>query len=152
MFEIESCRNLFKVMQICDFNSRSKIDLEKWLKLCSNSFSSSISTVSKYMPLFRVLFSKDANCEEAPLNQAVKDIENSINETSTDINLIKIAKTNTRKTIDCHPNDGDKRKDLFDHYEGLCKRMVILKSVYEDLLIKKEVIKKEITRCSQRSK
>ena len=95
---------------------------------------------------------RDANCEEAPLNQAVKDIENSINETSTDINLIIIAKTNTRKTIDCHPNDGDKRKDLFDHYEGLCKRMVILKSVYEDLLIKKEVIKKEITRCSQRSK
>ena len=58
----------------------------------------------------------------------------------------------TRKAIDCHPNGGTTRSELFDHYEGLCKRMVILKNIYEDLVIKKEAFKREKVRCDQRSK
>jgi hypothetical protein len=102
--------------------------------------------------LFTNNYHIDVNCEETVLNQAVIDIDNSINETSINMNSIKIAKLNVRKVIDCHPNNDYERKELFEHYEGLCKRMVVLKNVHEDLLIKKGVIEKEITRCIQRSK
>ena len=75
-----------------------------------------------------------------------------MNQTQTNLESLKSAKMSTRKAIDCHPNGGTTRSELFDHYEGLCKRMVILKNIYEDLVIKKEAFKREKVRCDQRSK
>ena len=75
-----------------------------------------------------------------------------LNRTATDIDTVKEAKTSIRKAIDCHPVGGDTKRVLFEHYEGLCKRMVFMKNAYEDLKIKKKILAQEILRCNQRSK
>ena len=78
-------------------------------------------------------------------------IEGAINETLDSCNKIKVAKLNVRKSIDCYANMHPTKSFLFDHYEGLCKRMVKLKNVLSDLKLKKSVFEAERQRCTKRS-
>ena len=56
-----------------------------------------------------------------------------------------------RKIIDCKANVWGRQGDLYDHYEGLCRRRIIVRQVYEDLGIKKRILEKEKIRCAERS-
>lgn len=65
--------------------------------------------------------------------------------------MIIQAKMNLRLLIDCKANPVT-RDMLFDLYEDLQKRLIILLNVIEDLQIKKKLVDEEINRCSNRSK
>lgn len=95
---------------------------------------------------------KDAKCNSTVLSSSIEQINIELNQTQTNMDLLKTAKISTRKAIDCHPNGGGTKSRLFDHYEGLCKRMVILKNVYQDLIIKRNALEQEKLRCHRRSK
>jgi len=70
----------------------------------------------------------------------------------TDIEIIETAKKNVRTAIDCLENEDGIRAELFDKYEELCKRYIIMKNVLSDLDIKKNVLQQEKDRCSNRCK
>ena len=75
----------------------------------------------------------------------------SINQTESDLNVINEAKKNVRIAIDCRANI-ENRNEMFEHYNGLCKRAVIIRNVLSDLKIKVEILEKEKQRCQDRSK
>ena len=68
------------------------------------------------------------------------------------MDTIHVAKINLRKVIDCHANMSPTKSLLFDHYEALSKRFYALKSVVEDLKMKKTLFVAERKRCNERSK
>lgn len=67
------------------------------------------------------------------------------------ISDIIVAKTITRKYIDCNPIPA-KRDQLFQHYEGLCKRLHQIRNVKESLYYKRRFFQAELHRCNDRSK
>ena len=71
--------------------------------------------------------------------------------TETYINDIVVAKTNMRKMIDCDRNSNI-RDNLFEHYEGLCRRLIKIKNDKESLYYKKKMFEAELKRCTHRSK
>ena len=85
------------------------------------------------------------------LSNTINGINISISQIQSDVSVITAAKSNTRIAIDCRVNTGV-RSELFEHYEGLCKRNVILNNVLNDLKIKVDVLEKEKQRCQDRSK
>ena len=93
----------------------------------------------------------ESKCDPTSLSNTINGISVSINQTVSDINVIDDAKKNVRIAIDCRANTGV-RSQLFDHYEALDKRNVILKNVLSDLKIKMYVLEKEKQRCQDRSK
>lgn len=97
------------------------------------------------------LLCKDAKCNASLLATAVSGIDSNITTIQNNIDLIHTAKINIRKSIDCHFNANGTRADMFDQYEALCSRMVMLKNSIEDLTIKKAIIEREQERCEDRS-
>lgn len=97
------------------------------------------------------LFHVEAKCSDVTLQQTATDIKEILNNTVTSRVIIATAKANIRKILDCHVNV-DIRSQLFDHYEALCRRNVILKNTYDDFFIKLNVIQAEQNRCKERSK
>ena len=57
---------------------------------------------------------------------------------------------NLRKQIDCTNNA--LKGTIFNQYEEMCRRNVIIQSTLDDLKIKLNIIGKELQRCSDRSK
>ena len=93
----------------------------------------------------------EAKCDETKLSNSILDLENELNTTVENMEIIKTAKKNLRLVIDCKENEYT-REELFNHYENLIKRLVILKNVFEDLQMKKSVLQHEKKRCSERCK
>ena len=93
----------------------------------------------------------EAKCDATSLSNTINGINASINQTESDINVINEAKKNIRIAIDCRANTLN-RNEMFDHYEGLCKRIVIMNNVLTDLKIKVDILEKEKQRCQDRSK
>jgi len=93
----------------------------------------------------------ESKCDEASLQNAIYQIDVIINQSLNWTGIIDTSKTNLRKVIDCHANRNS-RVDLFNQYEKLCERKVIIQNVMSDMLIKKSILKKEIDRCGKRSK
>ena len=56
-----------------------------------------------------------------------------------------------RKMIDCQAYVWLRKEELFDHYESLCKRKIIIQQVLNDLKIKKTILENEKRRCADRS-
>uniref|UniRef100_A0A7M5XJA2 G8 domain-containing protein n=2 Tax=Clytia hemisphaerica TaxID=252671 RepID=A0A7M5XJA2_9CNID len=96
------------------------------------------------------LLCKESKCDQAALQTAIDEIGANITDISASIDAINLARNSLQKVIDCKANSGY-RDDLFDHYEGLCKRKVFIQQVYDDLMIKKTILQKEKMRCFNRS-
>lgn len=90
-------------------------------------------------------------CSSADLNNAITQIQTEMTSMNNSLSDIETARVNVRKAIDCKANTGI-REALFQHYSDLYKRKVIITQVYIDLQIKKDILSKELTRCSSRSK
>jgi len=93
----------------------------------------------------------EAKCNETALTEAIDQIGIVLTDLETTIGNITTAKTNLREVVDCHTNY-PYRNELFDYYEALCERAVVMGNVRQDLAIKKTILEKEKERCIQRSK
>ena len=98
------------------------------------------------------LMFSDSQCSEISLQIGINDIQAEIDRIQTSLDTVNLSKNLIRKMIDCKANVWGRRGDLYDHYEALCKRKVIVRQVYEDLKIKKNILEKEKKRCADRSK
>ena len=67
------------------------------------------------------------------------------------LNAVRDAQLLIRKMIDCQANVWLRKEELFDHYENLSKRKVIIQQVLNDLKIKKTILENEKRRCADRS-
>ena len=94
----------------------------------------------------------DAQCSETDLQNAIDKIKIEIDSMQASIDATSTSQKLIRKMIDCKANVWGRRDDLYDHYEGLCQRRIIVRQVYEDLGIKKKILEKENMRCAERSK
>ena len=90
-------------------------------------------------------------CSSTDLNNAITQIQSEMTSINTSLSNIETARVNVREAINCKANTGI-RNALFQHYEDLYKRKVIITQVYIDLQIKKDILSKELARCSSRSK
>lgn len=98
-----------------------------------------------------IIFISGAQCDQTALSDAVSQIGAIVTQIQGWLMTIETAKTNLRKTIDCKHNQGI-RSDIFDAYEGLYRRKVILNNVMTDLQTKKTILEKEQQRCLSRCK
>ena len=98
------------------------------------------------------LMFSDSQCSETSLQNGINDIQAEIDKIQISLDTVNISKNLIRKMIDCKANVWGRRGALFDHYEALCKRKVIVRQVHEDLKIKKNILEKERNRCADRSK
>ena len=106
--------------------------------------------ISIYVYIF-LFWLTEAKCDAASLSNTIDGINVSINQTESDINVIIEAKKNVRIAIDCRANI-ENRNEMFEHYNGLCKRAVVIRNVLSDLKIKVDILEKEKQRCQDRSK
>ncbi|XP_066919223.1 SCO-spondin-like [Clytia hemisphaerica] len=98
------------------------------------------------------LLCKNYHCNEISLQNGMHDIQAEMDRIQTTLDAADSSKNLIRKMIDCKANVWGRRDELFDHYEGICKRKIIVRQVYEDLKIKKNILEKEKMRCANRSK
>lgn len=94
----------------------------------------------------------DAKCDSNELQTSIDNMGAAINRTRASKDVIVTAKLNVRKLVDCNTNVGAQKGLIYDHYEGLCRRMIIIDNVCNDLEIKKNIFEKELKRCKERSK
>uniref|UniRef100_A0A7M5WZ68 Uncharacterized protein n=2 Tax=Clytia hemisphaerica TaxID=252671 RepID=A0A7M5WZ68_9CNID len=97
------------------------------------------------------LLCKNSQCSDTSLQSAINDIQAEIDRIQISLNTVSLSKKLIRKMIDCKANVWGRRGELYDHYEALCKRKVIVRQVHEDLKIKKNILEKEKKRCADRS-
>ena len=93
----------------------------------------------------------DAQCRKTDLQNAVDKIKIEIDSMQESIDAASTSQKLIRKMIDCKANVWGRRGDLFDHYEGLCQRRIIVRQAHEELGIKKKILEKEKMRCAERS-
>uniref|UniRef100_A0A7M5V617 Uncharacterized protein n=1 Tax=Clytia hemisphaerica TaxID=252671 RepID=A0A7M5V617_9CNID len=94
---------------------------------------------------------KNAQCSETSLQSAITQIEADVNTLQSFIDDVSSSIKLTRKVISCKANVWGRRGELFEHYQILFKRKVIVRQVYQDLEIKKKIFEKEKLRCADRS-
>uniref|UniRef100_A0A7M5XEW6 Peptidase M12B domain-containing protein n=2 Tax=Clytia hemisphaerica TaxID=252671 RepID=A0A7M5XEW6_9CNID len=111
---------------------------------------SSLTAMGKWSAVAVQTLCKDVQCNATALLEAENGIQTDLTLMTDDLNLASTTRLALRKQIDCALNNGT-RSELFDKYEGLCKRIVYISSSKEDLSIKKTILEKERIRCDNRS-
>lgn len=116
-----------------------------------SAVNASLVSIGRWDKQTFLLFCKQAQCNSTTLMLSASNIEVDINKIKSDIGIIDIAKKNIRIALDCHTNVNGTRTALFDSYEELCSRNIVMKNVMEDLQIKKKILENEDLRCKNRS-
>ena len=93
----------------------------------------------------------EAQCKVYQLQSAIKDIQTNMTSLQSSLDTATFSKIHIRKMIDCHANVWSRREELFDHYEKLCQRKIVIQQVLNDLKIKKDILDNEKKRCADRS-
>lgn len=86
------------------------------------------------------------------LSALVGDLNTAINSTEHTINITINEKTNIRLAIDCQQHPFEERNYMFKQYEALCERVIVMRNVATDLIIKRDLVVAENDRCKNRSK
>ncbi|XP_066922141.1 low-density lipoprotein receptor-related protein 5-like [Clytia hemisphaerica] len=111
----------------------------------------SLATIAKWNAQEITLLCKEARCRESDLEATINELQVEEDTVQTSLNTVMDSQILIRKMIDCHANVWSRKGELFDHYEQLCQRKVIIQQVLSDLKIKKIILENEKKRCADRS-
>ncbi|XP_066929575.1 uncharacterized protein [Clytia hemisphaerica] len=151
----EMCDEFFKMCDCIDvpviYDMSILTTNSSFYGINDTAVNSSLDTISTWDAEAVKLACKNAECSETSLQNAITQIEADINILQSFLDDVTSSIELTRKVISCKANVWGRRGDLFDHYESLFKRKVIVRQVYKDLEIKKTILEKEKLRCADRS-
>lgn len=93
----------------------------------------------------------DAKCDKDVLSAGIASLDLEIQSITSNSTELQTYRDKLRQMVDCNGNS-DVINSLFDVYQQVCSRMVVVKNVLQDLQIKRGLLKAEETRCIKRSK
>uniref|UniRef100_A0A7M5UUA0 Uncharacterized protein n=1 Tax=Clytia hemisphaerica TaxID=252671 RepID=A0A7M5UUA0_9CNID len=151
----EMCDEFFKMCDCIDvpviYDMSILTTNSSFYGINDTAVNSSLDTISTWDAEAVKLTCKNAQCSETSLQSAITQIEADVNTLQSFIDDVSSSIKLTRKVISCKANVWGRRGELFEHYQILFKRKVIVRQVYQDLEIKKKIFEKEKLRCADRS-
>lgn len=106
-------------------------------------------TSSRMISRKNLFFFTESKCDSASLHVVNDSIQSNITQLESYLQTIATSKINLRKQIDC--TNSVVKGTIFERYQEMCTRKVIIQNTLDDLSVKLNIIKKELERCQNRS-